>query len=111
MSYITDMPQQYRLSKIQKLTVATEVLDAFELLPLSRSAAIGQAILAAGKRPELIPLALRERMSQTRSGNNVRVSYTRENRLDAMIKRLAEMTDLSGEQVVRLCMEAYLYKL
>lgn len=105
------MTAQHRIAKIQKLTVPTEIIDLFLKLPLTRSAAIGQSILAASRRPDLIPLALRLRMTQVRSGNNVRVSYTREQRLDAMIERLAQMTDLSGEQVIRLCMEAFVHKL
>lgn len=110
MTYTGDM-QQGRISKQHKVTVSNEVLELFEGLPLSRSAAIGMSILAVSRKPDLLHVALRHRMTQERTGNNVRVSYTREPRLEAMIDRLAEMTDLSGEQVIRLCMEAYIYRL
>lgn len=100
-----------RIATQHKVTVSTEVLELFEALPLSRSAAIGLSILQAGRKPDLLHMALRRRMSETRSGNNVRVSYTREPRLEAIIDKLAEITALSGEDVIRLCMEAYIHKL
>lgn len=104
------MAEQPRNCSIQKLTLPIEVVAALELLPLNRSAAIGQAIIGGSHRPDLLPLALRIRMSKARSGNNVRISYSRELRMDDMIARLAQMTDLSGEQVIRLCIEAFIHK-
>ena len=110
----TGVMQTGNTKKCHKVTVSQEVLDMFEKLPISRSAAIVASINLVARKPDLLHIALHHRMSEVtevRSGNNVRVSYTREAKIEPMIDTLAQMTDLSGEQVIRLCMEAYIYKL
>lgn len=107
----TGVMQTGSTKKAHKVTVSQEVLDMFEKLPISRSAAIVASINLVARKPDLLHIALRHRMTEVRSGNNVRVSYTREAKIEPMIDTLANMTDMSGEQVIRLCMEAYIYKL
>ena len=100
-----------RIAKQTTLKLSKELLDAAEKLPMSRSALIVRSISNAGTRPDVVHLALRRRMTEPRTENNVRVSYTRDPRVEPIIERLVEMTDLSAEQVIRLCMSAYIHQL
>ena len=89
----------------------TSLVKAFEKVPMTRSAAISQAIINADRNPDLLAHAFRLRLSQPFEENDARITYTRDIRIEAIVKRLAEMTKLSSEQVVRLCMEAYIHRL
>ena len=91
--------------------IPASMVTKFETVPMTRSAAIAQAILNADRYPDLLVDAFRLRLSQPFEENDTRITYTRDSKIDAMIKRLSEMTKLPGEQVVRLCMEAYIHRL
>lgn len=99
------------MRKITHGQFAASLLKAFEKVPMTRSAAITQAVINAGRDPELLISAFRLRLSQPYEENDTEVTYSRDHRIEAIVKKLAEMTKLSGEQVVRLCMEAYIHRL
>lgn len=99
------------VKKAYNSSVPKSMVKAFENVPMTRSAAITQAVLNADKNPDLLAHAFRLRLSQPFEENDTKITYTRDIRLEAMVKRLAEMTKLPGEQVMRLCMEAYIHRL
>lgn len=90
------------------------LLDKFQDLPISRSAAICQAIHNAGNEPELLAQALRLRLNSRPAEakeNDTLITYTRDAKLDRALQTLTGISELPGEQVIRLAMEAYIYKL
>ncbi|MDI1348614.1 hypothetical protein [Aquabacterium sp.] len=100
------------MSKIgtpRAIKVTTEIKDKFKGLPLSTSAAVKQSVINANNNPILMIRALQARMT---NGNKVekseRVSYTRDQQTASALENLVAMIDLSEEEVVRLCMEAYI---
>ena len=88
-----------------------DLVDKFEKLPITRSRAINLAIGYAAKDPELLVQALRFRFSQPHLENDVKVTYSRDTKLDEVLENLTHMTKLPAEQVIRLCMEAYINRL
>lgn len=102
---------QASMKKHHTLMAPEDLVERFDKLPLTRSAAITQAILNVEREPELLAQAFRLRLHQPYEENGVRVAYTRDTRIDETLKKLTDMAKLPGEQVVRLCMEAYIYKL
>ncbi len=97
--------------KVVNSSIPTRMVKAFKRVPLTRSAAIRQAVLQADVDPELLVDAFKLRLSMPFEDNDARISYTRDKKTDAIVKRLTEMTKLSSEEVVRLCMEAYIHRL
>lgn len=93
------------------LSLSPTLITALEKVPMNRSAVITQAILNADRNVELLAQAFRLRFSMPKEDNEVRVTYTRDGKLEAPLKKLIEMTKLPGEQVIRLCVEAYIHKL
>lgn len=99
------------VKKVVNSNVPASLVAKFEKLPMTRSAAIAQALTNAARDPELLVDAFKLRMSQPFEENDTRITYTRDEGLQEVIDRLSRMTKLPGEQVVRLCMEAYIHKL
>ena len=89
--------------------VPASLVKAFEASTLSRSAAISQAIHNADRCPDLLVYAFRLRLSLPFEENDTRITYTRNAQVTAIVEKLASMTKLPNEQVVRLCMEAYVH--
>ena len=88
-----------------------DLVDKFDKLPITRSRAMNLAIGYAGKDPELLVQALRFRLSQPHVENSVKVSYSRDIKLEGALETLTHMTKLPAEQVIRLAMEAYINRL
>lgn len=99
------------MKKTVNNAMPASLVKAFENVPMTRSAAISQAIINANRNPDLLAHAFRLRLSQPFEENDTSITYTRDPRIGDIVKRLAEMTKLPGEQVVRLCMEAYIHRL
>lgn len=99
------------MKRHHSLTIATDTLEALDRLPIARSKAISQALAKAGEEPDLLVHALRLRLSQPPVSEMTKVTYSRDDKLGVVIEKLAEMSKLSGEQVVRLSVEAYIHRL
>lgn len=99
------------MKKQVSATIPTSMIEALKGVPLSRSAAISQAIVNAGREPDLLVHAFRLRLSQPKEDDDHRVTYSRDERLDEIVKNLSDLTKLPGEQVIRLCVEAYIHRL
>lgn len=99
------------MKKLAQLDVTSELVEMFEQVPMSRSAAIVQALLNAEREPELLVKAFRQRLVTSRQENSVRIAYSRDQKLDKTVEKLCEMTRLPETQVVRLCMEPYIHRL
>lgn len=99
------------MKKAYTINLPPTLLNGLEGVPMSRSAAITQSILNADRNAELLVQAFRLRLSMPTENNETKVSYTRDTKLDTPLKKLIEMTKLPGEQVIRLCVEAYIYRL
>lgn len=78
---------------------------------MTRSAAICQALLNAERDPGVLSRAFQLRLNTDFEENDVEIKYTRDKRLDKTVEELSRMTRLPGQQVIRLCMEAYIHKL
>ena len=96
---------------LRSLRMPVSLMNKFDDLPITRSGAICQALINAGKDPELLVVALRYRMSRPDELNDCQVSYRLDPKLVRTQEDLSRMTKLSGEIVVRLCMEAYIHNL
>lgn len=93
------------------LTLPSHVVGMFDGLVQNRSACISNAVIEGLKNPELLVQALRLRLTTPFEENNTNVTWSRSVAALEAEKKLAEMTRLPGEQVVRLCMEAYIHRL
>lgn len=103
------------MSKIgtpRSIKVSPEIKDKFKGLPLSTSAAVKQSVIHANNNPTLMIRALQARMIiGNKAEKSERVSYARDQQTVSALENLVAMIDLSEEEVVRLCMEAYIKKL
>lgn len=90
-------------------SVPTSLIEAFKKVPLNRSKAIEQAVKDADNDPEVLVRALRMRLTRPFEANDAKIAFTRDKNCEDAIERLAEMTKLPNEQVLRLCMEAYIH--
>lgn len=93
------------------LSLPSSMVKKFDKLPMTRSGAISQALMNADRNHDLLSRAFQLRMSTDHEENDARICYSRDSKHDETIEKLSRMTRLSGEQVVRLCMEAYIYRL
>ena len=93
------------------LSLPSSMLEKFDKIPMTRSGAISQALLNAGRDPALLSRAFQLRMSTDEEQNDARICYSRDTKHEQKIEKLSRLTRLSGEEVVRLCMEAYIYGL
>ena len=75
------------------------------------SETISRAITEAGRNPELLVAAFRERLTQPQENNSIRLCFTHEVEVKSYMERLSRMTKLPIEQVVRLSIEAYIRSL
>lgn len=97
------------MKKSYTSSVPTSLVEAFKKVPLNRSKAIELAVERATNDPQALVLAFKMRLTQPFERNDAKITYTRDKRCEEMIERLSEMTKLPNEQVLRLCMEAYIY--
>lgn len=86
--------------------------DAFNELPISKSAGVTIAIQNAAENPELLVKALRFRLTQPKyDAQGRKTSFSIDVRVEDLLKKLADMSKLPAEQIIRLTMEAYINKL
>lgn len=95
----------------KQMSMPRALHEAFEKLPINRSAATSQAVLNAFDDPELLVKALRARLHRPAEENDVRTSISFDPRVGKALDDLSGMTKLPNEQVLRLVMEAYINKL
>lgn len=93
------------------LKLPAKLNQALDGLPLAKSVAVAQAILSAEREPESLARAFQLRLHQPTEENDITISYVRTPKIEEPLRRLTEMTRLPGEQVVRLCLEAYIHRL
>jgi hypothetical protein len=93
------------------LRISEDLIKKLDGLPGSRSAAIEQALKNVGKEPYLLALAFRYRLTQSATEPTRTVTYLRDRKLADVIEDLIRKTELSGEQVTRLAIEAFVHKL
>jgi hypothetical protein len=99
------------MKKAFTISMSTAIVEDLKKVPMNRSAAITQAILNATRDNDLLARAFRLRLGMPNTQNEIRITYTRDSKLDAPLKKLIEMAKLPGEQVIRLCVEAYIHHL
>lgn len=102
------------LARIQRVYfIPTDLLQAFEKLPVSRSGSIGIAIHEAYHDPDRLGRTLSKRLksNEVTSPEKVKTGVSLAPEIVAMLDELAEKSQFSIEQVLRLCMEGYILKL
>ena len=99
------------MKKRRLVTVPPGFVKLYEKVPTSRSAAICQGITNATREPELLAHAFRLRLHKEPEEATLRIAFTIEPSLEKKLEEMARWTDLPIEQVVRLSMEAFIYKL
>jgi hypothetical protein len=99
------------MKRHQTVRLSEEVVEMFDKLTISRSAAIEAAVRNARTDPELLVRGLKHRMRNPRGANSIKVGYSRDSDIDEPVEQLVEMTKLPAEEVIRLCMEAYIHRL
>jgi hypothetical protein len=82
-----------------------------DALPITKAAAVVLAIHNAWKEPDVLAYALRLRLGRPVEEKSLRISYSVDGRTEGKLKNLMDMTGLSGEETVRLAMEAYIHHL
>lgn len=91
------------------------LIDAFDRLPINRSAALAMAVMNAGERPAVLAQAFERRLIHQRllvgENDTGQISASVDPVVVTTLQTLTEKTDLPIEQTLRLAMEAYLYKL
>ena len=99
------------MKRRREVTVPPSFVKLYEKLPTSRSAAICQGIANATREPDLLAHAFRLRLHKEPEEATLRIAFTIEPSLEKKLEEMAHWTDLPIEQVVRLSMEAFIYKL
>ena len=99
------------MKKRRSVTVPPGLVKLYEKVPKSRSGAICQGITNATREPELLAHAFRLRLHKEPEEATLRIVFTIEPSLERKLEEMARWTDLPIEQVVRLSMEAFIYKL
>lgn len=93
---------------VRNFKVSRRLVNDFEKLPISRSAGVVQAVMRATVRPQVLVTAFKARLEDPSNlPNNVRINIYMPPKVNVFVKDLASMTKLPDEEVVRLCMEAY----
>lgn len=80
-------------------------------LPATPSAAISLAITNAHEDHTLLGKALTHRFEHPPLDNVLKTSHMFDQRVKDMIDELSTKTSLAADEVVRLCIEALIYKL
>jgi hypothetical protein len=99
------------MKKTRMVYLTPRLKAQFMALPVSASSAVEKSIFHAARQPELLAKAFYQRLSQPFEASTERLTHTREESLDSTLDKLSEMTKLPTEQVIRLCMEAYINRL
>lgn len=96
---------------MSKVRLSKQLKESFEKLPMPASTAMKQAVVSAVIRPDLLVRAFEHRFTRERLENDTYLVFRSDTKIDAHLEKLAEMTELPVEQVIRLAMEAYINKL
>lgn len=99
------------MKKTHNVNLPADLVEACTHLPVTRSGALNQAMFNAWRDPELLVKALRFRLDRPEELERIKVTYSRDSKLDPVLEKMSEMTKLPKEQVVRLCLEAYIHRL
>lgn len=96
--------------------VTEHLVQAYDSLPISRSAAMTMAVAEAYKKPELLEKALGRRIKKPESDllgarKTTRVGVSFSPAIVEQLGHLALVTQLPIEHALRLAMEAYIHKL
>ena len=94
-----------------KLRLSKQLKEDFDNLPMPTGTALKQAVARASKDPDLLVRAFQFRFFRERQENDTCLFFRSDTKTDAHLEKLAEMTELPVEQVIRLAMEAYINKL
>ena len=87
-------------------SIPASLAAAIKGIGKSRAELIRTAVVNAEKDPSLLVKAFGRRLQCPTDPEMVEVTYGRDPAMDRGIKKLADMTKLSGQQVLRLCLEA-----
>lgn len=98
------------MKKNHSLALTPSMIEKCKREPLNRSSLISQALLNAGKEPDLLVRAFRLRLGAPKESTS-KIAYTRDSQIDPVLEKLIELTALPGEQVIRLSLEAYVNRL
>lgn len=96
---------------IKAFTISESTAEQLQKLPITASQALTTAISNAIKDPQSLGRAMQRRVTQEKEKPTSRTSYYLDNKVMSEIDELCEKSALKGEEVVRLAMEAYIYKL
>jgi hypothetical protein len=102
------------MSREQKSLKVTPVIKhQLDNLPITVSAAVVQAIVNANDDDNLVVRALKRRMAlpPTKEKNDQRLCVMYDPRISNHLENLTAKSGLATEQVLRLAIEAYLYRL
>lgn len=101
------------MKKVRGITIAPSLKDALDKCPINNSAAIAQAVMNAHADDGLLIRALKRRLAlpSTEEENSIRITYTQDIRVTQLEKELVDRARLAAEPLVRLALEAYIYRL
>lgn len=99
--------------KIRHIRVPSSIRALMRTLPINMSAAVSQSILDAREDDSLIIRALKRRLALPPNKNDPleRVAISQDERIDSYVADLTDRSQLSAEEIIRLCIEAYLFRL
>lgn len=101
-------------TKTKTFLLAPSLLVALSEVPTTRSSAVQNAIRDAFNEKEKLTRALRHRMLSPKmwgEDNSERINVSLDPRILNYAQEMSKMTQLPIEQVVRLALEAYVFKL
>ena len=88
-----------------------DISGALDRFPQTKAMSARIAILRAAARPELLPTATRVRKFKDKTPEKVTIAVRRNRETDAALDEMSAAFDISVEEVFRLAMEVYIYKL
>lgn len=95
----------------RSVVLSISTLAQLKKLPISRSEVVCESILHAARKPDVLAEALRLRLYEPQDHHTQTVTYTRSPELGDWMKKLTEMSRLSSEETLRLCIEAFIRQL
>jgi hypothetical protein len=99
------------MRKAATISLSAKIHEKLEAMPAGISESIRRSVHQANKDPELLASAFKLRLSMPPYEDIKQVGYRADEKFRTAAAELSGMTKLPVEQVVRLCIEAYVYRL
>ncbi len=90
------------------MRIVGQLNDLIQQVPMSASALGNLATKQLLENPELIWVALRHRLKKQLTGPEKKTTYNFDSDVSSAVQELASKLRLSGDEIIRLAIEAYL---